>query len=200
MASRAIQKLQTRRSILDASLAILGQGRSLDSIGLREVTREAGLSAPSFYRHFESMDELGLCLVKEAGVLLREMLEVARKRVKHPNTAIESSVDTFLNYLEHHPTHFRILLQEQVGYSDEFQKAVATEVDNFISELESYLNDRSAELKRPNLDSRNIAEAMVAIVIAMGSKLAISNTNDTKSVRNNTISQLRYVMLGSLSS
>ena len=156
------QKLKTRRAILDAALDLLGEQRSLDSIGLREVTRQAGLAAPSFYRHFRDMEELGLALVEEAGLFLRQMLRKTRQRIGQSGSAIEVSVDTFIEFLEHYPIHFRILLQEQVGYSPEFRKAVRAEVDNFVGELVSYLNYRSEEIKRPKLHAQNAAEAMIA--------------------------------------
>lgn len=198
MATRAEQKKQTRRAILDATLALLSEQRSLDSLGLREVTRGAGLAAPSFYRHFKDMEELGLALVEEAGFFLREMLKKTRERIGQSDSAIETSVDTFIEFLQQYPVHFRILLQEQVGYSAEFRHAVKTEVDHFETELKNYLDSRSAELGRPRLDSENIAEAMVAIVIAMGTKLTLSEKDEQEVWRQKCITQLTMVMRGAL--
>jgi len=199
MTTRAEQKQKTRRSILDSAISLLNEGRSLDSIGLREVTRQAGLSAPSFYRHFETLEDLGLALVEEAGLFLRQMLRKARQRVGDGESALESSVDTFVEFLDQYPFHFRILLQEQVGYSTEFRKAVRSEVDNFVQELANYLDQRSSELGRAPLDSLNIAEAMVAIIIAMGTKLTACERSEKSRIRNNAIKQLNLVMRGALS-
>lgn len=199
MTTRAEQKQKTRRSILDSAISLLNEGRSLDSIGLREVTRVAGLSAPSFYRHFETKEDLGLALVEEAGLFLRQMLRKARQRVASGNSAIESSIDTFIEFLEQYPFHFRILLQEQVGYSVEFRKAVRTEVNNFIQELATYIDQRSAELNRAPLDAINIAEAMVAVVIAMGTRLTSSDRSEKSSIRNNAVKQLNLIMRGAIS-
>lgn len=198
MATRAEQKLKTRRAILDAALDLLGEQRSLDSIGLREVTRQAGLAAPSFYRHFRDMEELGLALVEEAGLFLRQMLRKTRQRIGQSGSAIEVSVDTFIEFLEQYPIHFRILLQEQVGYSPEFRKAVRAEVDNFVGELVSYLNYRSEEARRPKLHTQNAAEAMIAVIIAMGTKLSVLGRKEKQLIRANTIEQLTMVMLGAI--
>lgn len=198
MTTRAEQKQKTRRSILDSAISLLNEGRSLDSIGLREVTRTAGLSAPSFYRHFETMEDLGLALVEEAGLFLRQMLRKARQRVGSGDSAIETSTDTFIEFLEHYPFHFRILLQEQVGYSTEFRKAVRSEVNNFAQELANYLDLRSKELNREPLDSLNIAEAMVAVVIAMGTKLTSNDRSEKMKIRNNTVKQLNIIMRGAI--
>jgi len=198
MTKRAEQKQKTRRAILDATLTLLADQRSLDGIGLREVAREAGLAAPSFYRHFQNMEELGLALVEEAGLFLRQMLRKTRQRIDQTESAIDTSVDTFIEFLEQYPTHFRILLQEQVGYSPEFRRAVRTEVENFISELVNYLNARSDELQRPPVDAQNAAEAMVAIVIGMGTKIAVHEKKEKNQIRNNAIVQLKMLMHGAI--
>ncbi|KZY71094.1 hypothetical protein A3742_28890 [Oleiphilus sp. HI0071] len=199
MTTRAEQKQRTRRMILDAALSLLSDNRSLDSLGLREVTREAGLAAPSFYRHFPNMAELGLALVEEAGLFLRQMLRKTRQRIGETESAIDTSVDTFIEFLEQYPVHFRILLQEQVGYSDEYRKAVRAEVDNFVTELVSYLDARSDALNRPKLDAQNTAEAMIAVIISMGTKLTVLDRREKQRIRDNTAEQLRIVMRGALS-
>ncbi len=45
--------------------------RSFASLSLREVAREAGIAPTSFYRHFRDVDELGLTMVDESGLMLR---------------------------------------------------------------------------------------------------------------------------------
>ena len=70
---RAQQKEKTRRLLIDAALNQLSAERSFSSLSLREVAKEAGLAPTSFYRHFSDMDELGLTLVDEAGLTLRQL-------------------------------------------------------------------------------------------------------------------------------
>lgn len=199
MGARAEQKLKTRRAIMDAALHLLSESRSLASLSLREVTREAGIAAPSFYRHFEDMNELGLSLVEESGMFLRQMLRKTRQRINEPNTAIKISVDTYLEYLKQYPIHFRLLLQEQSGNSEAFRAAVAQELGNFTWELEQYLVSRARQMERPKLDATNMAEAMIAIVINMSSKFMALPANRHDEIREHTIKQLDLVMLGGIS-
>jgi AcrR family transcriptional regulator len=79
--NRQEQKLRTRRSIIEAAFLLLDEQRSLSSISLREVAREAGIAPTSFYRHFKDIDELGLTLVDEAGLALRQLMRQARVRI-----------------------------------------------------------------------------------------------------------------------
>ena len=64
--TRAEQKQQTRNNIMAAALKKMNEDKGFSSLGLREVTKEAGIAPASFYRHFKNMEELGLALVSEA--------------------------------------------------------------------------------------------------------------------------------------
>ena len=57
------------------------------------MTREAGIVPAAFYRHFESMEALGLVLIDESFRTLRDMLRGARAGKLDPNRVIESSVE-----------------------------------------------------------------------------------------------------------
>src|SRR5437588_4894150 len=63
--SRAERKERTRQNLLDVTLTMISN-RSLASLSLREVARAAGVVPTAFYRHFESMDALGVELVDES--------------------------------------------------------------------------------------------------------------------------------------
>ena len=63
--SRQERKQRTRQALLDAALELLAD-RGFASLSLREVTKRAGIVPTAFYRHFTSMDELGVALVAES--------------------------------------------------------------------------------------------------------------------------------------
>ena len=42
--------------LIQAALRLITQSRSLTSLGLRELAREAGLNPNTFYRHFKNPD------------------------------------------------------------------------------------------------------------------------------------------------
>ena len=77
--SRQEQKQKTRQNIIAGAFQLLNENRTLSAISLREVAREAGIAPTSFYRHFKDMDELGLTLVDEAGLALRQLMRQARR-------------------------------------------------------------------------------------------------------------------------
>src|SRR5579875_2587087 len=77
--SQAERRQHTRQALLDAALLRLEAGESFDALSLRAVTRAAGIVPAAFYRHFASMDELGLALLEESFRTLRSMLRKARE-------------------------------------------------------------------------------------------------------------------------
>jgi len=96
--TREERKEATRRAIVAAALRLLEE-RSFSALSLREVTREAGIVPAAFYRHFESMEALGLVLIDESFRSLRDMLRGARAGKLDPKRVIESSVDILVGKL-----------------------------------------------------------------------------------------------------
>src|SRR5690554_230632 len=84
---------ETRDKLMSAVLTLVGKGRHFASLGIREVTRQAGVVPTSFYRHFRNMDDLGLQLVDELGLVLRRMMREARENVLQADKLIEESVE-----------------------------------------------------------------------------------------------------------
>ena len=114
---RAQQKEKTRRALIDAAFNQLTAEKSFSNLSLREVSREAGIAPTSFYRHFRDMDELGLTMVDEAGLTLRQLMRQARKRIANGGSVIVISVETFFEFINNSPNVFRLLLRESSGTS-----------------------------------------------------------------------------------
>lgn len=193
--NRRIQKQKTRRAIIDAAFHLLDSQRSLSSISLREVSRAAGIAPTSFYRHFRDIDELGLTLVDEAGLALRQLMRKARSRIESGGSVIHISVTTFMEYVTANSNVFRLLLREHTGTSPAFRAAVAREIQHFIEELTDYtvnhteLTPRSAQIQ---------AEAMVRLVFSAGAEAIDANKLELKTISASIEEQLRYIFLGAL--
>ena len=115
MGVRAQQKEKTRRSLVEAAFSQLSAERSFASLSLREVAREAGIAPTSFYRHFRDVDELGLTMVDESGLMLRQLMRQARLRIAKGGSVIRTSVSTFMEFIGNNPNAFRLLLRERSG-------------------------------------------------------------------------------------
>jgi len=191
--SRAQQKEITRRQIIDGAFRLLSLDRSYSSLSLREVAREAGIAPNSFYRHFEDMEELGLTLVDEGGVALRQLMRKARQRIEDSSSVIRISVETFMEFIRNSPQVFHLLLRERSGTSLAFRKAVSRELQYFIVELADYIQHRQSYLTE---DARIQAEAMVTLVFNAGAEALDCKPAELKQLTEKAIIQLRYIARG----
>lgn len=190
---RAQQKEKTRRIIIDAAFHLLSQERSYASLSLREVAREAGIAPTSFYRHFEDMEELGLTLVDEGGVALRQLMRKARQRMNGQGSVIQISVETFMEFIHNSPHVFGLLLRERSGASLAFRKAVSRELQYFVVELADYIQHNQGYSAH---DARVQAEAMVILVFNAGAEALDSKPAERQLLTEKAITQLRYIARG----
>ena len=192
---RAQQKEKTRRALIDAAFNQLSAEKSFSNLSLREVAREAGIAPTSFYRHFRDMDELGLTMVDETGLILRQLMRQARKRIERGGSIIVISVETFFEFITERPNMFRLLLRESSGTSQEFRTAAAREIQHFVAELTEYIVVQEK-------DSRYLAyvqaDGMVTIVFTAGSHALDMSNKEREELKRRLILQLRMIAKGAV--
>lgn len=193
--NRKEQKKRTRRNIIDAAFALLNEQRSISNISLREVAREAGIAPTSFYRHFKDVDELGLTLVDEAGLALRQLMRQARLRIESGGGVIDTSVNTFMEFIVGNSNVFRLLLREHTGTSMAFRAAVLREIQHFTEELTDYVVDQG---QVPHDIANLQAEAMVKLVFSAGAEALEVDASKQAVIASRVKQQLRFVLAGAL--
>lgn len=194
--SREERKEVTRRAIIDAALRLLEQ-QSFSALSLREVTREAGIVPAAFYRHFDSMEALGLVLIDESFRALRDMLRGARAGKLDPNRVIESSVDILMAGVNDRIEHWRFIGRERSTGVTVLRYAIRTEIRLITSELAidlarfPGLNTWSGE--DLNILATLIVNAMISIAEA------VEDANDAaalEDIRRTAVKQLRMIVVG----
>ncbi|MFD1806565.1 HTH-type transcriptional repressor FabR [Pasteurella oralis] len=190
---RALQKEKTRRALISAAFNQLTAEQSFSNLSLREVAREAGIAPTSFYRHFKDMDELGLTMVDEAGLVLRQLMRQARKRLEKGGSVIVISVDTFFEFITNSPNMFRLLLRESSGTSQAFRTATAREIKHFVDELTEYIAHRNSYSQYV---AQVQAEGMVTIVFTAGANALDMGKTEREQLKQRVILQLRMLAKG----
>ncbi len=135
--SQTERRRQTRRALLDAALEQMDGGYGFDSLSLRRVARAAGVVPTAFYRHFESMDELGLALVEESVATLRSMLREAREGggAQAGSGLIARSVEILVAHVREHRRHFAFMAHARASGNAVLRHAIRSETKLFASEL-----------------------------------------------------------------
>ncbi|GAB2976393.1 TetR family transcriptional regulator [Amycolatopsis acidiphila] len=196
--TRHERKERTRRALLDSALGLLAD-RGFGSLSLREVTKQAGIVPTAFYRHFASMDELGVALVEESMRTLRDMIRSVRREPRASADLIRVSVRTLYEHVRAHEDHFRFLTRERYGGTGAVARAVAIELRLFASELAvdlarfPYLRHWSTEDLHMMADL--IVTAMQATVLELIEARPRDAGTDERIVRT-AEKRLRLILLG----
>jgi len=194
--SREERKEVTRRAIVAAALTLLAD-RSFSGLSLREVTREAGIVPAAFYRHFESMDALGLVLIDESFRILRDMLRGARAGKLDPSRVIESSVEIVVASITERREHWRFIGRERSSGVTVLRYAIRTEFRLLTSELATDLA-RFPGLNAWSTDDLNVMASLFVnsmIVIAEALEDA-QGAEAIEEIRGTAVKQLRMIVIG----
>lgn len=128
---------------MEAAFSQLSAERSFASLSLREVAREAGIAPTSFYRHFRDVDELGLTMVDESGLMLRQLMRQARQRIAKGGSVIRTSVSTFMEFIGNNPNAFRLLLRERPAPPLRFVPPLRVKFSTSLRNLRTIWNSKT---------------------------------------------------------
>ncbi|GAB3565894.1 TetR family transcriptional regulator [Amycolatopsis endophytica] len=193
--SRQERKQRTRQALLDAALAQLAD-RPFAVLSLREVTKRAEIVPTAFYRHFTSMDELGLVLLGQSMDILRRMLDTARDAGTDLDDVVHTVVTTLHDYTRKHETHFRFLTRERHGGTGAVPQAARTELRLFAGELAIDLARFGCLRSWRNEDLRMLAELIVTMLLATALELIETVPETDERVLATAEKRLKLIALG----
>ncbi len=158
----------SREDLIGAALKLVGPHRSVSTLSLREVAREAGIAPNSFYRQFRDMDELAVALIDLAGRSLRKIIGEARQRASTDRSIVRSSIEAFMEQMRADDKLLHVLLREGTVGSDAFKQAVDRELNFFEEELRIDLIRLAAADRARLHEPALVAKAITRLVFAMG--------------------------------
>lgn len=165
-----------KRQLMAAALRLSVNNRSLSSIGLRELAREAGLNPNTFYRHFRDVDDLGMALIEEISDQLRQPLRDLRREAaaraaccdlaKQPmlfgidmqrgRRVTHETVQLFFDFVDQQPSLFIIGVRELHGASAVLRQALLHVMDEFAEDMA--LDIIEFKLLPDNLDKAQVRQ------------------------------------------
>ncbi len=172
-----------RQKLIEAALSLASSTRSLASLGLREVTRYAGLAPNAFYRHFKNFDELGLAAVELLGGELRRGLRERRLRRTQGRSGqlqvagtspgdvihlgrdiVKQSVALVLEFVTEHRVAYIVGIRELHGSSPAMRQALQRLMDEFAADM---AEDVQTVLHLPGLDAATLLEISRQVIRQM---------------------------------
>lgn len=194
--TRGERKERTRRAILDAALG-LSEQTGLIGLSLRQVAKEVGIVPTAFYRHFSSIDEVGLALVDESFSSLRAMMRDVRRGTPEIEQIVDRSVQVLDEHVRGQRAHFSFIARERSGGSAVVRAAVRQELALFERELATDLarlpmDHWSAE------DLQILSRLIVVAMIAVAEEILESPDREGPAIRARARTQLLMLVVGAL--
>lgn len=144
-----------KRLLMEAALRLASASRSLSSLGLRELAREAGLNPNTFYRHFRDVDDLGLAVIGEIAAQLRQPLRALRREaalrsvhaaqaerptllgidLQRSRRVCHETVQLFFDFVADNPEAFILGVRELHGASPVLRAALEELMDAFGADM-----------------------------------------------------------------
>ena len=195
--TRVERKERTRRAILDATLDLCADS-SLVALSLRQVAKEVGIVPTAFYRHFDSIEDLGLALVEESFASLREMLRDVRRSDPTYQNIIDSSVKVLGEHVHSQHDHFAFIFRERVAGPQAVRAAIRHQVELVERELAADL----ARLTDPDYwsteDLRVLSNMIVTSMVGTAEAILTSRPQAERTILEQARTQLRMLLVGAL--
>lgn len=103
---KATEKEMRKKLILQATLTLFGE-KQISEVSMRDIAKEAGISAALIYRHFKDRDELFI----EAFILKsQEMITTFEHTISEEEIILVEDIGKeFVQYLIHNPLFFKMM-------------------------------------------------------------------------------------------
>ena len=198
--SRVERKERTRRAILDAALELSDES-TLAAISLRQVAKQVGIVPTAFYRHFDSIEALGLALVDEAFVSLRQMIRDIRRGDPALADIVDRSVSVLVDHVHEQRAHFLFIARERAAGPPAVREEIRHQIELFERELATDLARLpGADAWSPE-DLRVLSNLIVTAMVATAESIlgAAGRPDVEKQLVEQARTQLRMVLVGALS-
>ncbi|WP_326657742.1 TetR family transcriptional regulator [Streptomyces sp. NBC_00385] len=194
---RQTQKLKTRQALLDAALGLL-EHQSLSSLGLREVTRAAGVTPTAFYRHFDGIAALGVALVEQTLGSLHGMIGAILAETGDSEVRLDRGVELITRHVRQQPAHFRFIAREQHGGVGPVREAIAAQLRRFAQEVAAALADEPGSRGWSEEDLLMLGGLYVDHMVITASAMLDTGPDGDEEVAHVARRRLRLVTLGRL--
>ncbi|MFA5940453.1 MAG: TetR family transcriptional regulator [Sinimarinibacterium sp.] len=123
-----------KRRLIEAAMRLAVQGTGFSALGIRELAREAGLNHNTFYRHFDTLEELTQAVARKLSRHLMDGLREVRANAARHGDATQGAVDYFLDFVARDPGPIIVGLRELHGGSPGIRRSMRQIVEEIATE------------------------------------------------------------------
>jgi AcrR family transcriptional regulator len=194
--SRQERKEQTRQAILDAALE-LSEETGLGGLSLRAIAKRVGIVPTAFYRHFDSVEQLGLALVDASFASLRAMMREARREWVDLDAVISLSVSILARNVKDRPGYFTFVFRERMSGIESVRVAIRHELDLLERELATDLARLRGPASWSHEDLRVLSNLIVGMMVNTTEAILTAPRPDVEAaVLRTAEQQIRLIIVG----
>lgn len=202
-----------KRQLMAAALRLSSSSRSLSSLGLRELAREAGLNPNTFYRHFRDLDDLGMALIADIATQLRQPLRALRReaaaraacceQLKLPmlfgidlqrgRRVTHETVQLFFDFVDQQPAVFILGVRELHGSSPLLRQALMTVMDEFAADMA--LDILEFKLLPSNLEHAQVRQISQLVSHGLFAQVLDYLAQPERKARNRALAEEQIILL-----
>jgi AcrR family transcriptional regulator len=167
-------------------------------VSLRRVTGVVGIVPTAFYRHFASIDEVGMALVDQSFASLRRMLRDVR-RTSQVSDIITGSVTVLVQHVHERREHFRFIARERMSGPPVVREAIRHELELFERELATDLARLPNASSWSSDDLRVMANLIVTAMVSTAEAIITAppeRPDVEREIVRTAVQQLRMIVIG----
>src|ERR1700722_1920708 len=111
---RRFEEADELRLLLDAALVVMERNGYQDA-AVADILAEADLSTRSFYRHFQSKDQLLCALYRREAESAAERLNAKVAAAANPRLALDAWIEEIMSYMHHRKKAARVAVLGSPG-------------------------------------------------------------------------------------
>lgn len=186
-----------KMKLLQASLRLVTSSRSLSSLGIRELAREAGLNPNTFYRHFSDLDDFGLFVLACIADEVKRQVRLLRKAASSSDQAAHDSVHFVYEYFRANPAVVMVAVRELHGPSSVLRRAIAQQLEQAAIEMADDVTERELVTDVDRTTVLDIARTVVRYMLFRGMDY-IESDGQQRAIQEETERFLRRQFMGAL--
>src|SRR5438552_4815900 len=148
-----------REQLLSVARRVFGKA-GFHGVSMDEVAKEAGVTKPILYDHFNSKEELYVALLDADAATLEEQVRRALAAPTGNRERIKRSFKVYFDFVDEHAGGFRLFMQETIGGEDYYRSKVQGVRDRIVTEV----SDLIVRESRTNIDRRDADTVALALV------------------------------------
>lgn len=104
-----------RRVIIDAAITLVDIGSPLETLSLRAIARQGGISAPSIYAHFPNLEAVRRAVIDDSFIELRNEIVASWSPALNAESVLVRTCTAYFEFGRHHIERYRAMFSPE-GY------------------------------------------------------------------------------------